>query len=287
MLLMTALGVMLAAGIVLTLRWGGVPYQPWYAAPADSAEPPSLRTAAMTYLRGVAVALAGGFWAGALVTGPAVRLIMRLLAVTAGERAQGLRTEADEVVGQINLDGTMGLFIFGGVLPALLSGAIYVVVRRWLPAGRTGGVVFGVLHLVLAATHLDPLRPGNRDFGLVGPGWLSVLTFGAAAVFHGMAVVAFANRFSTTFPPATAERSAWVRSSLPLALPALFAIFTIFIPVAIAIGLVVALLITRLAHVSRIARSPRLIRFGRVAITLAALGTLPGTVSDLVHIITA
>lgn len=58
---------------------------------------------------------------------------MRLLAATAGDDAQGRITEADEVVGSINLDGTIGLYVFGGILPGLLSGAIYVVFRRWLP----------------------------------------------------------------------------------------------------------------------------------------------------------
>ncbi len=92
----------------------------------------------LRYLRGVAISLVAGFWAGLLVTGPAIRLIMRLLAVTAGDDAQGRITEADEVVGSINLDGTIGLIFFGGVLPGLLSGAIYVVCRRLLPTGRLG-----------------------------------------------------------------------------------------------------------------------------------------------------
>jgi hypothetical protein len=109
-----------------------------------------VRITVLRHLRGVAIALVGGFWAGALVTGPAVRLIMRLLAVTAGDDAQGMITEAVEVVGRIEFDGTIGLYLFGGVLPGLLSGGIYMVIRRWLPAGRIGSVVFGALHLVVA-----------------------------------------------------------------------------------------------------------------------------------------
>ena len=172
--------------------WGGIAYRLWEPESDDRSDraetdntPASVRITVLRYMRGVAVALVGGFWAGALVTGPAVRLIMRLLAVTAGDDAQGRITEADEVVGRIELDGTIGLYVFGGVLPGLLSGAIYVVIRRWLPAGRIGGVVFGSLHLVVAATRIDPLRPDNPDFDLVGPGWLSVTTFGLTCVVHG------------------------------------------------------------------------------------------------------
>jgi hypothetical protein len=173
---MTVMGLLLLVGLVLTLWWGGTAYRRWQPGigggsdRADAATlPPSIRTTVLVYLRGLAIALVGGFWAGALVTGPAVRLIMRLLAVTAGDDAQGRITEADEVVGRIELDGTIGLYIFGGILPGLLSGAIYVLIRRWLPGGRLGGVAFGSLHLVIAATRIDPLRPENPDFDLVGP----------------------------------------------------------------------------------------------------------------------
>jgi hypothetical protein len=215
--LMAVTGVVLLVGITLTLWWGGATYVTWEPglgddadrrAPPSAHDPrPSVRTSALRYLRGVAIALVAGFWAGALITGPSVRLIMRLLAVTAGDDAQGRITEADEVVGSINLDGTIALLIFGGILPALLSGAIYIVCRRWLPGGRLAGVIFGALHLVVAATRIDPLRPDNQDFDVVGPGWLSVTTFGLASVLHGLAVVAIANRYSNSFPPDATGRA--------------------------------------------------------------------------------
>ena len=138
MTLMAVTGLVLLVGITLTLHWGGTSYETWEPTLDDDAEHtsrssapdprPSVRASVLRYLRGVAIALVGGFWAGALVTGPFVRLIMRLLAVTGGDDAQGRLTEADEVVGRINLDGTIGLIVFGGILPGLLSGAIYVAV---------------------------------------------------------------------------------------------------------------------------------------------------------------
>ena len=88
---MLVLGALLVAGIVVTIWWGGTAYEPWE--PAAGEGPPSGRpspkAAVLRYLRGGGVALVGGFWAGILVTGPAIRLIMRLLAATAGDGAQG------------------------------------------------------------------------------------------------------------------------------------------------------------------------------------------------------
>jgi hypothetical protein len=209
MVLMTVVALLLVAGVVLTLRWGGAGYQPWAPQPGPQPEGARLPASAVAvrYLRGAAVGLTGGFWAGLLVTGPAVRLAMRLLAVTGGDDAQGRITEAEEVVGSISLDGTIGLVLFGGVLPGLLSGAIYVVVRRLLPAGRLGGVAFGALHLLVAATRIDPLRPDNPDFDVVGPGWLSLTVFGLAAVVHGMAVAAYVDRYSHDLPPGATARA--------------------------------------------------------------------------------
>jgi hypothetical protein len=293
-ILMTLLGLLLVVGVVVTLRWGGIAYRPWDPEAGDGADtdpaatapmvPPSVRTVVLRYLRGVAVALVGGFWAGALVTGPAVRLIMRLLAVTAGDDAQGAITEADEVVGEIDLGGTIGLYIFGGLLPGLMSGVIYVLIRRWLPAGMLGGVVFGALHLVIAATRLDPLRPDNPDFDLVGPGWLSVTTFGLACLFHGMAVAAITNRYSTEMPPQVTSQAAWIRVLVPLGLPALFVLFPVF-AAALLVGLALAIGISRIVPAVRAGQSRGALVGGRVAVVVAALVFLPGTIIDLHDVI--
>jgi hypothetical protein len=293
MALMWLMGALLVVGLIVTLAWGGSPYEAWRpteqggeggSTPAAH-ETPTVVAASRRYLRGVAVALVGGFWAGALVTGPAMRLIMRLLAVTGGDDAQGRITEADEVVGDIALDGTIGLYLFGGVLPGLLSGAIYVVVRRWLPSGRLGGVAFGLLHLVVAATRVDPLRPDNRDFDIVGPGWLSVLTFGLAAVAHGMAVAAVANRFSRVFPPAGRQRAVRLRAGLPLVPPLLLLIPGVTMLVPIGVGLVVAVVLLKVDASRRITASRPFQLGGSVALALLAITLAPGAVADLRDIV--
>ena len=294
MVLMAVTGVVLLVGIALTLAWGATGYAPWGPGPGDDGAPrpptsaqdrPSVRTGALRYLRGVAIALVAGFWAGLLVTGPAVRLIMRLLAVTAGDDAQGGFTEADEVVGNIDTGGTVALVIFGGILPGLLSGAVYVLVRRWLPAGRLGGVVFGALHLLVAATRVDPLRPDNPDFDLVGPGWLAVATFGLASILHGMAVVAIANRYSHSFPPEAPTRAARARGVLPLVPPVLLLIPGAVVLLPIAVGLAIAVAASRIEPVVRFARSRGALVGGRIAAGLVAVALLPGTITDLHDVI--
>ena len=287
MLLMTAMGLLLLAGVALALAWGATPYQSWEPAGAHARDPapPPVSVSAKRYVRGVAVGLVGGFWAGALLTGPAMRLIMRLLAVTAGPGAQGRLTEAGEVIGEIDLDGTVGLYLFGGILPGLLSGALYVLLRRWLPAGRAGGVVFGALHLIVAATRVDPLRPGNPDFDLVGPGWLSMLTFGLAAVLHGMAVAAIANRYSMAFPPTASDRATRVRTLLPLVPPVLILIPGAFLLLPLGLGLALAVLVGRVDEGPRIANSRGFLLAGRAGLAAIALASLPGAATALYRVI--
>ena len=287
---MALLGAFLLIGLLLTVRWSGSAYETWEPGTGGGAEPgaadasgerPPVKAAALRYLRGVAVALVGGFWAGALVTGPAMRLIMRLLAVTAGDAAQGRITEADEVVGTIDFGGTLGLYLFGGVFPGLLSGAVYVVFRPLLPSGRLGGVVFGLLHLVIAATRVDPLRPENPDFDIVGPGWLSVVTFSLAVVLHGMAVAAFANRYSTTLPPKASGRAERIRAFAPVALPALMLVPGAALLIVLSVGLVITVLLSQVTPLVSALRSRASVVAGRAVLAVVALALLPGSLTDL------
>lgn len=284
MVLMCVLAVLLLVGLVLTVRWSGTPYvTPEAATPGDPV--PSGRDVVGSYARGAAIAVVGGLWAGLLVTGPAVRLIMRLLAVTAGDDAQGRITEAEEVVGQISLGGTIGLIIFGGLLSGFLSGPLYVVIRRWLPRGVWAGVAFGGLHLVIAATRIEPLRPDNPDFELVGPDWLAVLAFGLTVMLHGMAVVAFANRYSHAFTP-TADGGVDRRQIAgPLLGPAAFTLASIVGVAAVVAGLIVTLVASRLAPVVAAVRGRGFVVAGRLALAVLALGFTPSAVSDLLDIV--
>ena len=264
---MLGCGVLLALGLVAVIRWGGLDVEP------PGPEVPATKR----YLWSVSVALVGGLTAGLLVAGAGGRLAMRLLAATAGDGAQGRITEAEETVGRITVGGTIGFVLFVGIFVGLLSGGLYVLLRRWLPRGRWGGLSFGVLLLVVLATRFEPLRENNRDFDVVGPGWLALLVFGALAVVHGMTVAAVTARYASNQPVLDRERRALLRHAplallLPLALPALVVLagFVVFF--------------TAEARVGPWLRSPQALRAGRGALAGLALVSLPGFVGAVADI---
>jgi hypothetical protein len=206
--------------------------------------------------------------------------VMRLLAVTAGPGAQGRITEADQVVGRISVDGTIGLLIFTGLFLGLASGAVYLLLRRWLPAGRAGGLTYGALLLVCAGTRLDPLRADNVDFDLVGPGWVSVAAFGALVVFHGMLVAALAGRVSRAVPLLDAQPRA-LAAHAPLLLLLPLGSATV---VLVAVG-VLLVLVTRVRPVVAAWHARRMVLAGRVLLTVIVLVALPGFVAAVIDIL--
>ena len=156
------------------------------------------RYGAVRYLGG---AVAAGLGAGILVAGAGGRLVMRLLAVTSPD-AEGSLTEADQIVGEITLGGTLGFVVFTGIAVGMLSAVLCALLRPVLPRGLAGGAVLGALMLVVVGSRVDPLRADNFDFNIVGPTWLAVLAFTVLALFQGMVTIALAERIAAP-PPLT------------------------------------------------------------------------------------
>jgi hypothetical protein len=138
-----------------------------------------------------------------------------------------------------------------------------------LLAAGAGGAAFGALLLVLAGTRLEPLRPGNPDFDLVGPGWVSVVAFAALVLFHGMLVAALAGRLSRSVPLLGPTLPA-VAAHLPLLLLALGSVAL----VAAAVG-AVAVLASQVPAVVAAWHDQRALMAGRVVLGLVALVALP------------
>jgi hypothetical protein len=289
--------LLMLAGLAAVVRWGGLAVQPPPAPPpppdvpagllaADGpagsaqADPPPAGLVARRYLWYVNLALASGFGAGLLAAGAGGRLMMRLLAVTAGPGARGGITEAGQVVGRISVDGTIGFIVFTALFLGLTSGVLYLLLRPWLPVGRMGGIVYGALLLVLAGSRLEPLRRENPDFDLVGPGWVSVVGFAALVLLHGMLVAALAARFSR-WVPLLGTRPAALGAHAPLLLLAPL------VPVAVIVAVVGALVVlaTRIPAVLTAWRLPTLARAGRIGLALVALLALPGFVSAMADIL--
>jgi hypothetical protein len=272
------------AGLAAVVRWGGLPVEPPPTpappTPADPADPPPAGLVIRRYLWYLLLALVAGATAGILAAGAGGRLVMRLLAVTAGADAQGQLTEAEEIVGRISVDGTVGFVLFTGLFFGPVSAAGYLLVRRWLPAGLAAGLAYGGLLLVIAGTRVEPLRRANPDFDLVGPGWVAVAAFATLVVFHGMLVAALAGRLSRALPLLAARPGAIaVHAPLLLVLPAP--------SVALVLVLVGALLVlvSRIPRVVAAWQARRLVTLGRVALAVAALVAFPGFASAVVDIL--
>ena len=165
---------------------------------------PRVATARRGVLRDVAAVHAAGAVAGILAAGAGGRLVMRLLALTSPD-VKGSITEAEQVIGEISVGGTLGFLLFAGLPAGVLSGVLYALLRPVLPRGLAGGVVLGALLLLLFGTRVEPLRPDNFDFNLVGPPWLNVLSFTVLALFQGLLTVALADRWSA--PPEAPHRA--------------------------------------------------------------------------------
>jgi hypothetical protein len=271
-LVLVACGALLLYGIVRTVRGQGNGIAP---PAADGTAAGRLRVA--VWWLGLVVLT--GVVSGLTVVGPAARLAMRLLGATAGDAAQGRLTEAEEVVGEISLGGTIGLLLFAGIVFGLATSILWFVARGVLPTGRVGGVVLGAVVLVLAATRVDPLRPDNEDFDLVGPWWLAIALFTAMALLQGAAVAAFAPAISRWLPLPGRSPRTLAYAALIFLLPLL--------PVAILAALVLAVVAWAPEPVRRVPvwlADDRVRRAGQVVLALLVLVALPGFVQDIADI---
>src|SRR5688572_9179462 len=119
--------------------------------------------------------LVGALIAGVLTIGAGGRLMMRVLAATSPDKVQGLQTEAEEVIGEVNVTGTLFLVLALGIGSGLLGLAIFASLRRWLPQRS---MLAGLVGLAIGAGLL--VRPSNLvsadniDFRLIEPVALSV-----------------------------------------------------------------------------------------------------------------
>jgi hypothetical protein len=97
--------------------------------PPERAAPPSA-------FRGFAGVFVAGGVAGMVIGGLGSRLAMRIAAMTARDRAQGLITEAGATIGRITFEGTVFLILFAGIGSALVGTAFYLAT---LPPGSPAG----------------------------------------------------------------------------------------------------------------------------------------------------
>ncbi len=155
--------------------------------------------AAADGLRTLAGVMAAGVLAGVLVRGLGGRLVMRILGATSSD-AQGVRTMANQPVGEITNSGTIAVIVFVGVLGGAIAALAFLVVRRWLPttAGPAGALT-GVLLLGTIGVS-DAMSPDNKDFAILRPTWLAVTLVVALALLFGVTFSALAARLDAGMP---------------------------------------------------------------------------------------
>ena len=273
---MVVCAAVLVAALVLGVRWSRLPFTP-----PPTVDDPSGGEVVRRYAWYCSLLLSAGIPAGIAVIGCGGRLAMRLLAVTAGDDAQGRITEAEEVVGKVTTEGTIGFVVFNGIFGGVVAAALYLVIRRLLPPRWAGGLAFGAGLLAVLGTTVDPLRDENPDFDLVGPGWLSVLVFTAMALAFGVVLAGFVARCSAWLPLPSRDRATIARYA-PIALVALVG-FSVTI-VLVAVGALVAL-VTRWRPLLRWVRSPAALRVGQVVLLAVVAVSIPGAVQSLADIV--
>lgn len=272
---MVACGALLLLGLAAGVWWSRRPF----SAPDRTAELTPAEVA-RRFVWYASVAITAGTFAGITVIGGGGRLAMRLLAATSGDAAQGRITEANQVVGEITVHGTVGFVLFTGIFGGVMAAAIFLIVRRFLPAGRVGGVVFGLGLLVILGTTMDPLRQNNPDFDIVGPGWVAVVVFTALAVGFGLALEGIVVRLSTWLPLLSMQWRVLVRY-VP---PAVLAVLAFPVTAVLVVVLLGVMLFTRWRPLVGAVRSHRWVIGGRVLVTGVVLVSLPNAVSNVVEI---
>lgn len=153
-------------------------------------------------LRSLAVATFSGFLCGVVALGIGCRLAMRIVALLASDADQGTLTDAEAIVGDVTVGGTIFLALLGGAA-GTIGGLLYLAVHRRLAwAGRWRGVVFGGLLLAIFGSAL--VEGSNPDFDRFGIPIVNVAMFGSLFVFFGVVIAPVYDNLQRAVPAATA-----------------------------------------------------------------------------------
>jgi hypothetical protein len=153
-------------------------------------------------LRAASVGAISGMIAGIIAGGIGGRVAMRIAAITATDAEQGALTEAEEVVGVISFDGTMGLIVFGGVFTGIFGGLMYAGMRPWLSSLQGWkGLAFGCV--LLASLGWTVIERDNFDFHTFGYATLNIAMFAAIFIAFGVLVAPLFGFLDRVLPDVT------------------------------------------------------------------------------------
>jgi hypothetical protein len=123
--------------------------------------------AVVSVLRDIVRGALAGLIVGVVVLGPGGRIVMRLAAIL-DPAAVGRNTENGNRIGDITIEGTLVLLIFGGLLIGAASSVIWVAIQEWIPGRRFVRAALAAL-IAVALTGFQLVRPENPDFRILEP----------------------------------------------------------------------------------------------------------------------
>ena len=255
-------------------RWGGLTRR------EPAAHDERLGANALVTLRSATVTLYAASIGGILVAGFGGRFFMRILAATSPDSLRGVSTQADEEIGRVTFSGTAFLVVFGGLLAGLVVAVAYRLVRRWLPATAwQAGTITALIAFGVLGANQEVLNPDNKDFRLLSPVWLAVALISATAFLFGVTVGAVHDRLDRGLPLLSRQP----RSLAAYAPLLLFALTIVVLPALVAVVLVGSVLAP---VVTRVARTPLLVVWGRRAVAVAAAASAFVVASNAFEILT-
>jgi hypothetical protein len=167
--------------------------------PSDVTVPEANRVRVLAeILRGILVAALAAAIVGAVVGGLGGRIVMRLAALIDPTSA-GFRTDNGNVIGDITLDGTLALVMFGGLLLGLLASVLWVIVAPWLPGTRAAQAISsGILAVAFASGFVVDSR--NPDFAILDHDLVIVAILLAIPALFGLILPATIRRIDRRVP---------------------------------------------------------------------------------------
>jgi hypothetical protein len=157
--------------------------------------------ASTSLFRSVVVSVESGLLAGVLAAGLGARLFMRIAAAVSPDSAQGVRTAAEETVGEINVGGTLFLVLIIGLFGGPAMGLLYRVVRKFLPLPASlVGIAVVALPAALLGRAVDFTNPKSVDFEILGPKPVIAVVILGYIAFAGAALGATHEWLERTLP---------------------------------------------------------------------------------------
>ena len=180
-----------------------------------------------TLLRDVFSGGLAGLTAGIVFIGAGSRLVMRGVALLNPD-SRGLITDNENVIGEITAGGTVELVVGTGLFGGLVAGALWVIVRDWLPARPGARVVLaGVLAALLGSFLVD--SRDNEDFRRLDAAALNIALFVAIIGLTGAATAVLDAYVQPRLPAGRVAARVYAPLVLLAGLPTLLLLIVVFL----------------------------------------------------------